>query len=176
MGNDSNYHYNCVRCANCCKESVEVSLSKRDILNWKRDERKNYLKYVQINPKSISPYFLEAMSEKKREKLIKFVLENHTYIGEGRGFNIDRPFFKLDWSNRPILNPKSFEIILEGMKMGLNYTIITEMSDDCPFLRGNICFIQELKPEGCRKFPFNKKNELRLDDFTLEKCKGIKKI
>ncbi len=114
------------------------------------------------------------MSEKHRDNLIQFILKTHKYRGEGHGVPIERPYLKRKWSDRPILNPESFEIVLQGMNLGLEYMIMNELHDQCPFLiKGKVCQIHDSKPWNCTLFPHDQEHRLRTDNKILEICKGI---
>ena len=127
--------------------------------------------------KRFSKMKLEEMNPGERAELVRFILENHEYRGEGHGFPIARPFLKQAWGNRPILNPKSFATVLEGMNLWLDYMIMNELHDQCPFLlEKNICQIYDLRPWNCSLFPRDPNHELRTNNYILNICKGIKEV
>ena len=180
------YSYKCVRCGNCCRAGFEIRIGKEDILNWIQVEKTNILQHIQIEPLSISVdglvgYHIEVdhiqeikekFSEENIKILTEFILKNHNYHGESI---IPLPIYTFlpGMERRPILTPKNFQIILEGLKLGLIY-ILRFNYMTCPFLEDNLCSIHEIKPQECRAFPYNKEGKLKVDDYTLKICKGIK--
>lgn len=75
---------------------------------------------------------------------------------------------------RPILVPKCFEVMQEGLKKGLIYILKYEKYSKCPFMEHNKCSIHDEKPSECRAFPYDKEGNLRDDDYLRKICKGFK--
>ena len=69
--------------------------------------------------------------------------------------------------------PINYKVIYEGLKLGLNYILMFDPQGQCPFLKGNLCSIHELKPLACQKFPFDEKGQVRLVEHILKVCKGL---
>ena len=171
-----NYEYRCIHCARCCRGIIQVIIYEDDLRKLIQDEGSHIVHNLMLNPISFSPLKFEKMEEKQRLKVIDFILKNHEYSGEGDGFQIDRPFVKRNWGSRPILVPKTPEIILQGMDLDLEYILTHELHGQCPFLNGNFCTIQASKPKVCRQFPFDRENRLRVDDFVLSTCRGVQPV
>ncbi len=174
-GKKINYEYKCIKCANCCRIPIKIVISIQYIFKWREIGFKDYLQNIQICPTTFSPLKLAEMADDQRKELIDFILEAHFYRGEGRGFLIERPYFKQDWGSRPILSPNSPETVIKGMQLGLKYIIINELTGDCLFLKNNLCSIQEVKPTSCKLFPYDQENKIRMNKRILELCKGLKK-
>ncbi|MFX1442763.1 MAG: YkgJ family cysteine cluster protein [Promethearchaeota archaeon] len=185
-------NYECVQCGNCCRAGFEIVIEKEDIERWIKAKKNEFLQYIQIDPKCISPtglggYHIEEVNTlKKIEKKYKdndvnekldelkdFILNNHTFLGNGPPLPIYS--FLPDLGRTPILIPKSFLTILNGLKWGLIYSLKFELGGYCPFLKENLCSIHPMKPNVCRSFPYNKNGELKIDDYFIKICKGITK-
>lgn len=175
QGKKVTYTFECIQCGECCKIPTKIIVSKQDIVKWREKNLQGYLECVQICPTTFSPVKLRELTEDKRDELINFILTNHTFRGEGDGFLIDRPYINRNWSSRPILSPKEFETVITGIKLGLEYIILNELTGKCHFLKDNSCSIQELKPSSCKLFPYDRKNQIRVNKRILEVCTGIKK-
>ncbi|TFG06335.1 MAG: hypothetical protein EU539_07905 [Promethearchaeota archaeon] len=80
-----------------------------------------------------------------------------------------------NFGRMPILVPQSLEIVLQGLEWNLVYIINFEPGGYCPFLKNNLCSIHEVKPNVCARFPYDEEGNLRIDDFFIKICKGIKK-
>lgn len=109
----------------------------------------------------------------KNNKLIEFIQKNHSYYGQSPlRFHLDTilPYTKQD----PILIPHNFNIMLEGIKLGLDYIVECDSYGNCSFLDLNECTIHEVKPIACKNFPFTKDKCLRNDDIYVSICRGIK--
>ena len=169
----SRYNYECRKCGKCCKV-LEVVLLEEDILKWKKTKRDLYLNFIEICPMTFSTVKLKEMEEEKRNKVVSFILANHEYGGEGNGFPIRNSYFNQNWGSRPILKPKSFDIMIQGMQLGLEYILLNEFHKKCPFLKKHLCAINDSKPFFCSLFPYDINKELRLEPFILNLCKGIK--
>lgn len=187
---DKKLKYECVQCGNCCRAGFEVVIEKEDIERWIKLERNEFFKFIQIDPKCISftglaGYHIEEVNtlksikekyeeneiNEKLEELKKFILNNHIY--KGKGFPLPIYTFLHDLGRTPILIPKNFRVILEGLEWGLVYTLKFELGGYCPFLKENFCSIHKIKPNVCRSFPYNKNRELKIDDYFLKICKGL---
>lgn len=121
------------------------------------------------------PQGFRAEFEEKLKKIKQFILNNHNYLGEG---DLDLPinlYFE-GKGNRPIFSPKSYQVMLDGIELKLNYIIIWDSYKKCPFLRGNLCFIHEIKPSACRTFPYTHEGKLRLDKRALKVCRGLRPV
>ena len=192
LGNQANIRYKCVKCGNCCRAGFEVVIEKEDIERWLKEGKTDFYQYIQIDPKCISStglggYHIEEINtleilrtryqnedyNKKLEELKVFIIDNHDYLGKGPPLPIYT--FLSDLGRTPILIPKSFKILIEGLEWGLIYSIKFETGGDCPFLKENLCSIHESKPNACRNFPYNKNGQLKIDDFFVKICKGITK-
>ncbi|MFX0049278.1 MAG: YkgJ family cysteine cluster protein [Candidatus Hermodarchaeota archaeon] len=126
--------FNCEMCGECCRSGYDVYVNKEDVKIWKKLNKQFLLKYVIVNPKSISETKVSVLTSKD--------------------YNI-----KLQSSeDKPVLTPKSFNVILKGSDIGLEYIIEADISDKCPFLYLNRCLIHNFKPIGCYLFPYNKDN------------------
>ncbi len=186
------YEYKCIQCGNCCRAGFEVVIEKEDIERWIKYEQNEFVQFIQIDPKCISPtglggFHIEEVNtlqkiketykenevNEKLEDLKQFILKNHNYFGKGSPLPIYT--FIPDLGRTPILVPKTFQIILEGLKWGLIYTIKFELGGYCPFLKENLCSIHQIKPNVCRSFPYTKNGELKIDDYLIKICKGISK-
>lgn len=185
------YSFHCHQCGNCCRQGFEIYLTQEDILLW--EGHPEFLICIQIDPKSISESglagyhiedknavielkkrFSEDEFEQKLDELIKFIQKNHDYHGEMlEPFPIYTVLPKM--KRRPILVPKSFEAIREGLDKDIAYMLRHNSKGVCPFLKDNICSIHKIKPNECRKFPFDKHDNLRIDDYLMKFCKGISK-
>ena len=202
------YTYRCKMCGNCCRHYWDIILTKEDVLKWNHNNKDEFLKHIQINPISISPAglgdytngvsviempgitaskdkhneFNKVEFEKRLEKIRKFVLDNHDYLGEGTPnlpvHSYFSFFYPLDTyfegvGNWPIFRPRSFVVILEGMDMGVKYVLSFDSLGQCFFLRESQCSIQEIKPVACQEFPFDQDGLLRTDERVLDICRGI---
>jgi Fe-S-cluster containining protein len=186
--------YNCIKCGKCCRTGLEILIRKEDVLRWIRAERHDYIQYVQIDPKSISSeglggYHIEEENallkllkvysekeyEKKKIELEAFILKNHIYQGKD---NIPLPIYTFipDLGRNPILIPRSFQIMLEGMNWGIVYVLKYKSNRCCPFQKDNLCSIHDIKPTDCKRFPYDKEGKLKTDSFFLKICKGIKSL
>ena len=74
----------------------------------------------------------------------------------------------------PILIPKSFDIVFEGLKQGLNYIIKLNSDGSCPFLNLNLCSIQNFKPKVCKRFPYDKDGGIKEDNYFFSLCEDLK--
>jgi hypothetical protein len=150
------------------------------------------LEHIKIDPKSISSREFNEHQEKdgsaikiikknhliqdyalKLSKLIMFIQKNHFYQG--------KEYYPLDYFTiiphmryNPILIPKSFSVVLKGLKQGLNYIIKLDADGSCPFLNLNLCSIQNYKPRACKRFPYTKDSCIRDDDYFFSICMGLK--
>ncbi|MFX1273398.1 MAG: YkgJ family cysteine cluster protein [Promethearchaeota archaeon] len=191
--NSSEFTFKCKKCGSCCRAGLEVSIRKEDVLKWLDLGKLEILKNIQIDAKSISSeglagYHIEEKNalldllqkydknlyESKKRELADFIIKNHEYLGEGI---LPLPIYTFipELGRMPILVPKYFNTILEGIDRGLEYIIRFENNGTCPFLKENICAIHEIKPLDCKNFPYNDKGKLKLDNYFLKICKGIKK-
>ncbi len=186
------YKHKCIKCGNCCRAGFDIYIRKEDILNWIENDKESFVKNIQIDPKCISikglgGFHIEVenedntlgkdfqnFSEKEKKKLIEFILNNHDLLG-----NDDLPLpiytFLPNIGPKPILSPKTIQIMINGLKRGLLY-ILNFNYGQCPYLKNNTCSIYKFRPKECRDFPFNNKGELTLDVHLLKLCKGIDKV
>ncbi len=74
----------------------------------------------------------------------------------------------------PIFIPNTFNTIIEGWNLGLNYKLLYRTNDYCSFLVGNKCSIHEIKPTYCKIFPYDHNGELKVDDNKIRVCGGLK--
>ena len=187
------YIYNCVKCGNCCRVGSEISISKNDIQNWINIGKLDLSLNFYIDPKSISTeglggYHIEKKNalfellkrygehnyELKKQELREFILKNHIYEGEGI---IPLPVYTFieELGRMPILIPRNYDVLFEGIDRGLDYLILYQTDGKCPFLEDNLCTIHEIKPLDCKTFPHNEKGALKTDRYFLKICQGIKK-
>ncbi|TFG14937.1 MAG: hypothetical protein EU535_02420 [Promethearchaeota archaeon] len=127
-----NLKYECVKCGNCCRAGFEVNLEKEDIERWIKAGKLDFCHYIQVDPKCISStglggFHIEEMNtlemlqkkyqnkdyDKKLKQLKEFILMNHTYLGKGPPLPIYT--FLPNLGRTPILIPKNFDIIIEGL-------------------------------------------------------------
>ena len=184
--------YECIKCGNCCRAGFDVRVREHDISAWIDLGKEEFLQNIKLDPKCIASeglggYHIEvredrkalgkifqAYSEEQKQDLIKFILKNHVYYGQDE---IPLPIYTFipNLPSRPILVPKSYDIIKEGLKRNLIYIIKFNLIM-CPFLEGNICSIHEVKPEDCKNFPFDQFGNCIINDYELKICKGLKEI
>lgn len=154
------------------------------------DEKNIFNTIIQIRDMITTSYIKKGSSKalpspirQKFLDLIRFISEEHKYVGEprmDRGGNHILGIFHLphwlfpDIGYRAILIPTKFNIILEGLKRGIRYKLINERQDRCEFLEKNRCSIHDIKPKACKEFPFNRnigsQNET---ERLLKTCKGL---
>ena len=192
-GKELHYDYECVMCGECCRAGYKVFIKPKDVERWKHKEKFDFLKYFQIDPDSISEKdstiyqekdgkaILEIRKnfkknyQKKLKELIGFIEKNHIYRGAD---NFPHGYYTIlpNMRKNPILTPKNYDIMLDGInKKKINYIITLDSVGKCPFLNLNQCLINHLKPEACKRFPFKKDGTLRDDDYFFTICRGIKK-
>ncbi len=192
--NSGQFSYNCIKCGNCCRAGLEISIRKQDIINWKDRNKRDFLEHIQIDAKSISAeglagYHIEEKNallallneknidiyEMKKEELRDFILKNHEFQGEG---SLPLPIYSfiLELGRMPVLIPKDFTTILEGINKNIDYVIKLDSNGSCPFLKKNECSIHEIKPFDCRSYPYDERGHIKLDKFFLKICPGIRKI
>ena len=188
------YQYKCIKCGECCRAGLEISIRKEDILTWIRAEKENFVSHIQIDPKSISSeglggYHIEEENallellkncdeekyEEKKKELEAFITNNHEYLGKGI---VPLPIYTFidNLGRMPILVPKTFQVILEGMKWGIAYILKYQLNRFCPFQKDNLCSIHDIKPHDCKRFPYDEKGNLKTDSHILKICKGINLI
>ncbi len=187
------YEYRCTRCGKCCKAGLEISIREEEVSNWIQAGKHDFSQHVQIDPKSISPEGLagyhfeeenallkllevhdEKQYEEKKKELQTFILENHIYYGKD---NIPLPIYTFmpELGRMPIIIPKSLQVILKGIKWGIAYILKYKSNRCCPFQDNDLCSIQDIKPNDCNRFPYEKDGTLKTDPFFLKMCKGLKK-
>jgi Fe-S-cluster containining protein len=195
-------------CGNCCRQGWYVPIFKEDLLKWKKNDKIDIFKKIQVDPRKISIIGLNNHSWKseweenfiayvkahpeecseitdfpKAHNIYDFLLENHEYIEEGNNrkhpalgdiYKFPEPY-GWEW---PIFIPKDFGTIFKGMKLGISYLAITDLTGDCEFLENGLCSIHKLKPLACELFPYRRiegKWELSLFPKFMKVCKGLKK-
>jgi Fe-S-cluster containining protein len=184
--------YNCIKCGSCCRAGFDVRIRDTELSNWIKLGKEEFIQYIQIDPKSISleglgGYHIEIDEEKvslgvlfqnysdeEKQDIIYFILNNHIYRGQGE---IPLPIYTFipTMPPRPILIPKNFDIIKQGLERNIVYILKFNLIM-CPFLDGNLCSIHEIKPEDCKNFPFDQDGNCIINDFELKICKGMKEI
>jgi Fe-S-cluster containining protein len=177
-GKRVNYRFECFHCGDCCR-FLDILLEKGDILKWIVGDRE-FLQYIQIQPESTSAdLFIKAEMEGKLEALKQFILEKHH---RSQGENLQRDsltfshLFLPELGANCILSPQTYQIVLEGMDLGMKYMLISKQNGDCVFFTGQGCAIYEIKPSICTNFPFEADGTLAVNDWTLYLCKGINRI
>lgn len=187
------YEYECLRCGECCRGTFAITIEERDIVLWKELGKEELLDHVQLLPESIAMkdehgiHLKEGRGIKwlrnnypahqvlsRISELRQFIEKTHLYFGESKTLEAVYSIFpNMRWT--PIFLPKKFDAVLEGLQRGLKYAILTDSYGKCPFLHLNDCLIQEYKPYCCQKFPYDRRGHLKIDDYRLEKCKGLKR-
>jgi Fe-S-cluster containining protein len=180
-----------VLCGECCRAGYEVEIEREDIKKWMKLEKLELLENIIIRPESISTKkrnnikLREGVLLKKNKKtysnsykkvksLIKFILKTHLYFGKNcLRKNITTIIPNLDYD--PLLVPKTFKNMLKGLDHGLKYIIKNDIYGKCPFLKLNLCSINQIKPINCKLFPYTKEGILRNDYPFLAICCGLKK-
>ncbi|MBD3255100.1 MAG: hypothetical protein GF383_08395, partial [Candidatus Lokiarchaeota archaeon] len=172
---------------------LEVYLENEDIFRWENLNPKDFIPYIQVEPKCISfeglaGYHIEENNillkmekelskkdfTKRLNELSAFILNTHAYIGKG----IPLPIYTFieEIGRNPILIPKSFEIIKRGQEMGLVYMIRLGYNGHCPFLKNRSCSIHEIKPKACSQFPLDEDGNFREDENIIKICKSLKNL
>lgn len=172
------YRFECFHCGDCCR-FLDILLEKGDILKWIAEDR-DFLQYIQIQPESTSAnLFVKAEIEGKLNALKQFILEKH-HRSLGENFQRDSVtsahLFLPELGANCILSPKTYQVILEGLDWDIKYMLLLKASGDCVFFTGQGCAIYETKPAICTNFPFEADGTLAVNDYTLQLCKGIKRI
>lgn len=184
--------YQCVKCGECCRAGYKIFVKRDDLITWDKNGKTRILEHVKIDPKCISLKVSNEHQERdgkainkikknnlneefnvKLRKLISFIQQNHFYHGK-EYYQLDYYTFIPNMRYNPILIPKSFDIVFEGLKSGLNYIIKLDSNGSCPFLNLNLCSIQNYKPKACKRFPYNKDGRMREDNYFLSICMGVK--
>lgn len=185
-------NFKCMKCGECCRAGYDVYINKEDIEKWKILDKNELLDHIIINPQCISiNNETELNSEdgntikrirrnfknfdRRIKELVEFIQENHLYYGK-TGLCLYIKTILLDLDYDPVLVPKSFNSILKGLDFGLEYIIKTDVSGKCPFLNLNLCSIHDIKPIGCKKFPYTNDKCLRKDELFLSVCSGLKNV
>ena len=182
-------NYECIKCGSCCRAGFDVRVRKNDILKWINLGKNKFIQNIKIDPKCISSdglggFHIEeednskslgrifhTYSEEEQQELINFILNNHVFVGQDE---IPLPIqtFLPNIPPRPILIPKNFEVIKQGLKRKIIYILKFNLIM-CPFLKGNLCSIHNIKPEDCKNFPFDQYGNCYINDFELKICKGM---
>jgi len=186
----SKYEFNCIKCGKCCRAHLEISIRREDIVNWIQAGKNDYYQYIQIDPKSISAeglggYHIEEENallellksyknkqyEEKKKALESFILKNHTFHGKD---NVPLPIYTFipNLGRMPILIPRSLHVVLEGLKWSITYILKYQSDGCCPFQVDNLCSIHDLKPQDCKRFPYDKEGNLKTENFIIKLCKG----
>lgn len=188
---EQNFKFHCVRCGECCRVGYRVYIQKEDIKNWIETDQAEIIDYLKIDLKSISlkefnrhqeeessaikeirKNCINKAYDEKFNELINFIQRNHFY--RGKEYTLLRYYtFLPNMRHNPILTPKTFEIVLEGLNKGLDYIINLDSKGFCPFLKLNLCSIHHFKPLACKRFPYKKNGTLRDGEYFLSICKGI---
>ena len=111
-------------------------------------------------------------------RIYNFVLDNHIYKGQGKPIYYNKKMgyrftFPQVFGVCPIFIPNTFNTIIEGWKLGLNYILLYRANDHCSFLKENKCSIHEIKPTYCKIFPFDHNGELKVNDTKIRVCRGL---
>ncbi|MFX1236647.1 MAG: YkgJ family cysteine cluster protein [Promethearchaeota archaeon] len=191
---NAKFSFKCVKCARCCEAGFEISIGKKDILEWQAFNKESFLKHIYIDPKSLSSeglggYHIEKKNallllrkkyegvsyEEYKESLKDFILNNHVFIGNSI---IPLPIYTFieELGRMPLLIPKSFDVMLEGIQQDINYLLLYERSGKCPFIKNKLCTIHAIKPKDCKIFPHDERGNIRIDNYFLKICSGIKKM
>jgi Fe-S-cluster containining protein len=164
--------FKCIKCGECCKAGYNVHVIKRDIDKWKEFERKELLNYLYLNPQCISIISEDQKiltsqifknNKNKIEELVEFIRKTHLNCGQNNLCD-------------PLIIPKSYDIMLIGIELGLEYILKTDRTGKCSFLKMNLCSIYEYKPSACTRFPYTKDNCLRKDKLFTAICSELKKV
>ena len=185
------YEYECIKCGECCRAGLEISIRKEDILTWIQAKKEDFVSHIQIDPKSISSeglggYHIEEQNallellkkhgeekyEEKKKELREFILDNHDFLGKGI---LPLPIYTFieKLGRMPILVPRSFQVVLEGMKKSIAYILKYHLNRFCPFQEDNMCSIHDIKPYDCKRFPYDEQGNLKTDAHIIKLCKGI---
>lgn len=186
-------NYQCVKCGECCRAGYKIFITKDDFIDWDKNGKAEILDHIKIDPKCISLKISNEHLEKdgkgiikikrknlnesykiKLRELIIFVQKNHFYHGK-EYYPLDYFTIMPNMRYNPILIPKSFDIVLRGLKRGLNYIIKLDSNGSCPFLNLNLCLIQEYKPKACKRFPYDNDGRIKEVDYFSSLCMGLKK-
>ncbi len=184
--------YKCVKCGNCCHAGLEISIREIDLKKWIDKGENDFIDKIQIDPKSISPdglagYHIEEKNallallkqfndneyQIKKKELKQFILENHDFLGNGI-YPIPIYSFIEQLGRMPVLIPHDFDVVIEGIKRNIDYIIKFKKDGSCPFLTDNLCSIQEIKPLDCKQFPYDDKGAIKINNYFLKICNGIK--
>ena len=187
-------NFKCIKCGECCRAGYIVSIQKEDVINWVDLEEIKILGHIIINPKCISlnydTYFNSQdgktivelkrkynhkVLKKKIRELITFIENNHLYYGK-TSLSLNIRTILPDMEYDPILKPNNFNIILQGIKLGLEYILQSSPAGHCNLLKLNICSFHNFKPIACKRFTYTKENCLRKDNLFLSVCRGLKKV
>ncbi len=136
-----------------------INLMERDIISPKENKI--------LNP--------NHFYNRRLKKILYFIKKSHSYRGIASYYKKAFSFLP-GFEMNPIFNPKYYNYILKGMKLGLDYIISINSKGICPFLSLNSCSIQNYKPIACKLFPFDCNGNLREDQHFLTVCKGLKTI
>ena len=81
------YTYECIQCGNCCRAGFEVVIEKEDIERWIKYEQNEFVQFIQIDPKCISPtglggFHIEEVNtlQKIKETYKKNVVDDFKYL------------------------------------------------------------------------------------------------
>lgn len=147
--------------------------------SWKSEWNEEFIAYVKNHPNQCA----EIMDTPKAQMVYDFLFEEHEYIGEGNHrkhpalgdvYKFPEPF-EWQW---PIFIPNHFDIVFKGMKLGISYLAITDLTGDCEFLENGLCSIHKRKPIACERFPYRRvEGKWRLSVFPkfIKVCKGLKR-
>jgi len=118
--------------------------------------------------------FKETKHVKRIEKIKRFILETHNYMGEGlKDYEVPHNLLP-SYGYRAVFSPKSFSTLKKGRRLGLKYFLIMELHNKCEFLKENACIIQNYKPTACRNFPYSIKTVKNQNEYNERMQKALK--
>jgi len=118
--------------------------------------------------------FNETKHEERIEKIKRFVLETHSYMGEGlKDYEVPHSLLP-SYGYRAVFSPNSFRTLKKGRILGLKYFLIMELTNKCEFLKDNFCIIQNYKPTACRNFPYSINTVTNQNEYNERMQKALK--
>ena len=75
------YEYKCIKCGQCCRAGLEISIRKEDVLTWIQAGKEEFASHIQIDPKSISSEGLGGYHIEEENALLELLkkYENEEY-------------------------------------------------------------------------------------------------